>query len=151
MNSIKPKESASAKKILTSRDEGILKDYDDQDVKDIPLLALTYNVSPQTVRNILTKHGIKPVSNGKRGRKPIADFQPNTKVHSKISNVLSMLGGEYRLKTGLEPTYTAMAIEIGLSRRAFEEIMAGRRDILLSELQAIADKAKISLAELVTP
>lgn len=151
MNSIKPKDVASAKKILSSRDEGILKDYDDQDVKDIPALALEYNVSPQTVRNILTKHGIKPVSNGKRGRRPIVDFQPNTKVHSKISHVLSMLSGEFRLRTGLEPTNTAMAVEIGISRRAFEEIMAGRRDILLSELQAIADKAKISLAELVTP
>lgn len=151
MNTIKPRAKDSTKKILNSRDEGILKDYDEQTVKDIPSLALAYNVSPQTVRNVLSKNGIKPVSNGKRGRKPLADFQPNTKVHSKISHVLSMLSGEYRLRTGQEPTYTAMALEIGISRRAFEEIMAGRRDIPLSELQAIAKKAKISLAELVTP
>lgn len=125
--------------------------YDAQDVKDIPTLAVEFNVSPQTVRNVLLKNNIKPVSNGKRGRKPIADYQPQSKVHGKISNVLSLLMGEYRLETGLEPTNTAMAVYIGISRRAFEEIAAGRRDILLSELQAIADKAKISLAELVTP
>lgn len=151
MNTIRPKKDTSIKKILSSRDEGILKDYDEQDTKDIPLLAHKFNVSAQTVRNVLVKHGIKPVSNGKRGRKPIADFQPTTKVHAKISKVLSILSGEYRLRTGLDPTNTAMALEIGITRRAFEEIMHGRRDVLLSELQAIADKAKISLAELVTP
>lgn len=151
MNTIKPKKDSSVKKILSSRDEGILKEYDEQDTKDIPLLALRFNVSQQTVRNVLVKHGIKPVSNGRRGPKPLADFQPNTRVHSKVSNVLSSLTGEYRLRTGLEPTTTAIAADIGISRRAVMEIMHGRRDILLSELQAIADKAKISLAELVTP
>lgn len=146
-----PKQS-EVKKILSARDEGILKDYDAQGSEpDIPALARKYRVTAQTIRNVLSANGIKPVSTAKRGRKSTTDFSPISKLHAKIGGILSLIRADYRLKTGREPSTTAVAAFVGLNRAAYEDILIGRRDLTLSEMQLIAHAAGITLAELVTP
>lgn len=154
MNRLRPKTELESpiKKVVSERDERVVSAYDAQGSEpNIPLLSEQFNLSGQTIRNILTAHGIKPVSKAKRGRKPLSGLKANGPIHARVAQILRGLYAEFELQTGYPPSVTMVAEEIGLNKSAFTEITAGRRDIRLSELILIAKAAKISLAELVTP
>lgn len=150
MNQLRPQEEI--KDTISDRDERVVAAYDAQgDEPNIPALAAEFNLSGQTIRNILQAHGIKPVSKAKRGRKPLSGLRAIGPVHSHVAQVVRAIYAEFELATGSPPSVTLVAEHIGLNRSSFMEIIAGRRDIRLSELVAIAKTANMSVSDLVTP
>ena len=153
MNSLRPKppEISVVKKLISERDERIINAYEAQgDEPHIPRLAEQLGVTPQTVRNVLRRHQIKPLSKGNRGRKIATRQTTLTPVHARIAQVLRTIYANYELETGSNPQITVIADHIGLAKSAYSEILSGRRDARLSELTLIAKAAKISLPELLT-
>jgi len=150
MNKIRPLEESSVKKAISERDERVIAAYDAQGSNpDIPALAVSLGLTPKQIRYALSHNGIKPISNGKRGRKPVTGNTAFSLLHARIAQILREIHANYELETGSNPRVTIIASEIGITKQAYIEILAGQRDVRLSELQAIAKAAKKPLAEIV--
>ena len=155
MNQIRPQAELKSplKKVAPSdRDEKIVAAYDAQGTEpNIPKLSEQFHLSGQTIRKILQNHGIVPVSRAKRGRKPLSGLKAASPIHAHVAQIVRNLYAEYELETGFPPSMTLVAEHIGLNKSSFMEIIAGRRDIRLSELISIANATGTTLEALVTP
>lgn len=153
MNKLVPSTETPVKKVKSERDKRVLDAYEAQGTSpDIPILAAAEKVSQQTIRNILAAHGIKPVSAARRGPKLLKEQPASSLLHARIAQVLRGIYADYELEHGTNPKVAVIAAHIGINAQAYTEISAGRRDIRLSELVAIAKATKppMSLAQLVT-
>lgn len=153
MNKLVPSTETPAKKVRSERDKRVVDAYEAQgDHPDIPFIADAEKISQQTVRNILSNHGIKPVSAARRGPKRLREQPASSLLHARIAQVVRSIYANYELEHGSDHNVAVIAAHIGINAQAFVEIAAGRRDIRLSELIAIAKATKppMSLPQLVT-